>query len=67
MSECPAPMTNPFSAIFAVAEHLPCKYCGTDTALIEKGRVLGIRHYDSCPLYDPLTRFDNGPQLHGDN
>jgi hypothetical protein len=47
------------STIFAVAEHLPCQHCGTDTALIEAGRVIGIRHYEDCPKYDPCTRFSN--------
>ncbi len=54
------------AAAFGVAEHLPCRYCGTDTALMQHGRVIGIRHYDDCPMYDPLVMFDRGPVLQGD-
>ncbi len=50
-------MTDVIDKIFAVNEKLPCEYCGTDTALIEKGQVIGIRHYADCPKYDPCCRF----------
>jgi hypothetical protein len=43
--------------MFAVAEKLPCEYCSTNTALVEAGRVIGIRHYEDCPMFDACCRF----------
>ena len=45
------------NTVFALADHLPCQHCGTTTALIDKGRVIGTRHYEDCPKYDPCCRF----------
>jgi hypothetical protein len=52
------PVDHPVIALMsAVGKKLPCEYCGTDTTLIEFGRVIGIRHYEDCPKYDPCCRF----------
>jgi len=56
-------MTNPHAEIlanvFLLSGQLPCPNCGTDTGLIEKSAIIGIRHRPECPQHDSAVKFSS--------